>query len=279
MMFKDAYKAINYLKGNNVGDDVANEVISHNILDYLQKIDNNVPATVLSLGSVPNPNLLQNRYLFNQSALLNLNNLVNLEKGEQLRINLYYLHDTQQQDYKEQTQIYLPGDTVKYSETEKNKYRPDIFHGQFNLNINKDKYYLDDKLVTDYSQKNYYSTLNTNGTSVNQVSRRRQISMDFSNELNYMQSPKSGNIFEVYSYTSHVSEPENRTIEPNFNPGIFNNGAAYNQLVQTANIPTWFTNNYLSFKIPSNYITQSFKAGFLVQSQRLAVRLERSAAK
>jgi hypothetical protein len=220
------------------------------------------------LGSVPNPNLLQNRYLFNQSALLNLNNLVNLKKGEQLRINLYYLHDTQHQDYKEQTQIYLPGDTVKYSETEKNKYRPDIWHGQFNLNINKDKYYLDDRLVTDYSQKNYYSALNTNGTAVNQIFNDN--TMDFSNEFNYMQSLKSNNIFEVYSYTSHVSEPENRVIEPNFNPSIFNNGSAYQQLVQTANIPTWFSNNYLSFKIPSNYITQSFKAGFLAQSQTLA---------
>ncbi len=268
MMFKDSYKAINYLKGNNVGDDVAADVVSHNISDYLQKIDNNLPGTVLSLGSVPDPNLLQNRYLFNQSALLNLNNLVNIKKGEQLRINLYYLHDTQQQDYKEQTQIYLPGDTVKYSETEKNKYRPDVLHGQFTLNINKDKYYLDDKLITDYSQKNYYSALNTNGTAVNQALNDN--TMDFSNELNFMQSLRSNNIFEVYSYTSHFSEPENRAIEPNFNPGIFNNGAAYNQLVQTANIPTWFTNNYLSFKIPSNYITQSFKAGFLVQSQRLA---------
>ncbi len=238
----------------------------------MQKIDNNLPATVLSLGSVPNPNLLQNRYLFNQSALLNANNLVNLKKGEQLRINLYYLHDTQQQDYKEQTQIYLPGDTVKYTETERNKYRPDIFHGQFNLNINKDKYYLDDKLITDYSRKDYYSALNTNGAAVDQVLNDN--TMDFSNELNYMQSLKSNNIVQIYSYTSHFSEPENRIIEPNFNPGIFNNGAAYNQLVQTANIPTWFTNNYISFKIPSNYITQSFKAGFLVQSQTLESDLE-----
>jgi hypothetical protein len=274
MMFKDAYKAINYLKGNNVGDDVANDVISHNLSDYLQKIDNNLPTTVLSLGLVPNPNLLQNRYLFNQSGILNANNLVNLEKGEQLRINFYYLHDTQQQDYNEQTQIYLPGDTVKYTETEKNKYRPDVLHGQFTLNINKDKYYLNDKLTTDYSQKNYYSALNTslsgrqaNGPAVNQVLNDN--TMDFSNELNYMQSLKSNNIFEVYSYVNHTSEPENRIIEPNFNPGIFNSGNAYNQLVQTANIPSWFANNYLSFKIPSNYITQSFKAGFLVQAQTL----------
>ena len=84
-----------------------------------------------------------------------------------------------------------------------------------------------------------------------------------------MQSLKSNNIFEVYSYVNHTSEPENRIIEPNFNPGIFNSGNAYNQLVQTANIPSWFANNYLSFKIPSNYITQSFKAGFLVQAQTL----------
>ncbi len=267
MMFKDAYKAINYLKGNNIGDDVANDVVSHNISDYLQKIDNNLPSTVLSLGSVPDPNLLQNRYLFNQSGIFNVNNLVNLKKGEQLRINFYYLHDTQRQDYREQTQVYLPGDTVKYSETEKNKYRPDILHGQFTLNINKDKYYLDDKLATDYSRKNYYSALNTNGVAVNQALNDN--TMDFSNELNYMRSLKSNNIFEVYSYVNHTSEPENRVIEPNFNPGIFNNGAAYQQLVQTANIPTWFTNNFLSFKIPSNYITQSFKAGLLVQSQTL----------
>jgi hypothetical protein len=271
MMFKDAYKAINYLKGNNVGDDVANDVISHNLSDYMQKIDNNLPPTVLSLGLVPNPNLLQNRYLFNQSGILNANNLVNLKKGEQLRINFYYLHDTQQQDYKEQTQIYLPGDTVKYSETEKNKYRPDILHGQFTLNINKDKYYLNDKLTTDYSQKKYYSALNTNGVAVNQVFNDN--TMNFSNELNYMQSSKSNNIFEIYSYINHTSEPENRVIEPNFNPGIFNNSINYNQLVQTANIPTWFTNNYLSFKIPSNYITQSFKAGFLVQTQTLESHL------
>jgi len=216
MMFKDSYKAINYLKGNNVGDDVANDLVSHNLSDYLQRIDNNLPSTVLSLGSVPNPNLLQNRYLFNQSGILNLNNLVNLKKGEQLRINLYYLHDTQQQDYKEQTQIYLPGDTVKYTETEKNKYRPDILHGQFTLTINKDKYYLDDKLITDYSQKNYYSALNTNGAAVNQVLNDN--TMDFSNELNYMRSLKSNTIFEIYSYINPYQRTRKQDHRTKFHP-------------------------------------------------------------
>jgi hypothetical protein len=35
------------------------------------------------------------------------------------------------------------------------------------------------------------------------------------------------------------------------------------------NVPTWYTTDYVSLKIPSNLITQSFKAGFSLQSQTL----------
>lgn len=268
MMFKDKYKAINYLKGNNTGLDVQRDLVSHNSSDYFQRIDNDKPSTVLSLGTVNNPDIARSRYLFDQSGILNVNNLVNLKKGEQLRVNLYELHDTQHQDFKQQTQIFLPKDTVKYTETQQNKFRPDILHAQFTLNINKDKYYLNDILVTAYSHKNEYSSLNINGTQVNQVFKDN--ALDFSNEFNLMQTIKSNNnIVEIYSYINHSSEPENRTIAPGFNAAIFNNGVPYAQLAQTVNIPTWFTNNYLSYKIPSAYITQSYKAGFLIQSQQL----------
>ncbi|MEP6612472.1 MAG: carboxypeptidase-like regulatory domain-containing protein, partial [Mucilaginibacter sp.] len=55
MMFKDNYKAINYLKGNNTGFDVAEDLISHNIQSYLQRIDNNKPGTMLSTGTAGDP--------------------------------------------------------------------------------------------------------------------------------------------------------------------------------------------------------------------------------
>ena len=127
MMFKDQYKAINYLKGNNTGDDVQNDLIPHNLSSYLQKINNDPPATVLSLGTVNTPDLAENRYLFDQSGALSLNNLINLKKGEQLKVNLYYVHDTQQQDYREQTQTYLPNDTIRYNETRKKQVSPQYF--------------------------------------------------------------------------------------------------------------------------------------------------------
>jgi len=222
---------------------------------------------VLSLGSVNNPALSRNRYLFDRSGILNLNNLMNFKKNVQLKINAYYLHDTQRQDYSQNITIFLPGDTVRYNETQHNRFRPDIQHTQFTLNINQDKYYLNDVLLMDNNRSTNYSDLNTNSARVNQVFKDNALS--FSNEFNLIKSLKSNNIIQAYSYISHSAEPESRTIGPDFNNAIFNNNVPYAQLLQNVNVPTWFTNNYVSFKIPSNLITQSFRTGFSVQSQHL----------
>jgi hypothetical protein len=84
-----------------------------------------------------------------------------------------------------------------------------------------------------------------------------------------MKTFHSDKIMEVYSYINRTSEPESRVIEPNLNPDIFNNSVNYSLLTQTVNIPTWFSNNYLAYKIPGQHITQSYKAGFSSQSQTL----------
>jgi hypothetical protein len=82
--------------------------------DYLARIDNDKPGTVLSLGTAGDPDLPRNRYLFNKSGFMNLNNLVNLKKEVQLRTNISYLRDNQRQDYRKISEIYLPKDTVRY---------------------------------------------------------------------------------------------------------------------------------------------------------------------
>jgi hypothetical protein len=271
MMFKDKYKAINYLNGNNFGYDLTQDLLSHNYNDYIQRIDNNIPATVLSLGPVNTPALAESRYLFNQAGILNLNNLVNLKKGVQLRLNAYYLHDTQKQDYSQQTTIFLPGDTVHYTETQHRQYKPDIFHAEFTLQVNQDKYYLNNALLMDGNRSSWNSALNTNGSMVGQDFRDNALS--FSNEFNLIKSLKSNDAIQAYSYFSHTTEPENRAIQPNYNDSLFNRGLPYSGLVQNVNVPTWYTNNYLSFKIPGNLVTQSFRAGFSVQSQKLTSNL------
>jgi hypothetical protein len=272
MMFKDNYKAINYLKGNNTGYDLQQELVAHNVSNYEQLIDNSMPAALLSLGTVNNPALSRSRYLFDQSGLLNLNNLVKLDNDIQLRVNAWYFHDNQRQDYSQQSTIFLPGDTVRYNETQHNRSKPDNLHTQFTLNINRDKYYLNDALVLDDNRTASCSDLNTDGAALQQVFHDNPLS--FSNEFNGIRSLKSNAIIQTYSYISHSAEPENRTIGPNYEPAIFNDSIQYAQLIQTVNVPTWYTTNYISLKIPANFITQSFKAGFSVQSQTLTSDLD-----
>ncbi|WP_345948208.1 hypothetical protein ABDD95_15260 [Mucilaginibacter sp. PAMB04274] len=267
MMFKDRYKAINYLKGNNTGVDVQNDLVSHNLTSYLGRLDNNKPSNLLSLGAAGNPSLPTNRYLFNQSGLINLNNLVNIQKDVQLRGNLSYMRDRQLQNYVKLRETYLLGDTIRYTELQDNRRRPDLLHAQATLNINKSNYYLNNTLLTDYERYQSFSALNTNGIGSDQGLKNSRF--DFSNEMNLMKTSKAGNIFEGYSYINRLTNPENRVLQPGINQDVFNQNQPYAQLVQTANIPTWFTHNYLSFKHPGAKITQSYRAGFNLQFQNL----------
>lgn len=163
MLFNTKYKGINYIKGNNTGNDLQWELASHNTGNYMERTGNTPPATVLSLGEINNPDLARNRYFFDRSAALNINDLANLNNGLQLRINAYYLHDKQQQDYSQHTSIFLPGDTVMYTETQHNRFIPSLLHAQFTLNANKEKYYLNNALIVDDNRWAGNSTLNTNG--------------------------------------------------------------------------------------------------------------------
>jgi hypothetical protein len=182
MMFKNNYKAINYLGANNTGYDMQKELASHNLMDYLQRIDNSIPPPVLSLGSVNTPELADNRFLFNRVGIVNLNNLIKLKKNVQFRVNAYYLHDSHRQDYSQQTCFFLPGDTVKYNEVQHNRSAVGIFHTRFTLNINREKYYLNNILQVDHNNSTAYSELKTDSSEVNQVLQDN--TRNFSNEFN-----------------------------------------------------------------------------------------------
>ncbi|HVU54515.1 MAG TPA: carboxypeptidase-like regulatory domain-containing protein [Puia sp.] len=267
LLFKDEYKAINYLKGNNTGDDLQRELVSHNAADNEQRIGNELPATLLSLGAVNDPALSRQRYFFNHAGMLNANNLVNLKSGWQLRLNAWYLHDRQQQDYSQQTTTFLPGDTIQYREVQHNQRNPDVLHTQLTFNLNKPTCYFNDVLLMDDNRGVNYSHLNTNGSLLEQVFRDH--SMSLSNECNWIGTVRAKNIIQAYSYISRWAEPEDRTIGPSYNAELFNHGMSYMQLVQHVDVPTWYMNNYVSFKIPGDVLTKSFRAGVSVQSQRL----------
>lgn len=271
MMFNKRYKGINYLKGNNIGNDPAREIISHNFTELQDRLSNNKPAALLSTGAAGVPDLPQNRYLFNRAALLNVNNLFNLKKDVQLKTNLYYLLDRQQRDYDKFTEYTLPSGNVSFSEKQHNVSKPNQFRAQASLNINREKSYLNNTFIGNYKPMKYEVGLSSNNVPFGQ--QLQQKSFEVSNEFSYLNTLKNGNIYNLYSYLSYSSQPEKLQVNSGLNADQLNNGIPYSALVQQSNTPAYFANTYLSFKKVLSGIVQTYKMGFSFQAQELTSSL------
>lgn len=267
MLFKRKYKAINSLKANNIGTDLEEDNISHNLADYINRTENTKPSSLITLGLANPPDLPRSRYLLNQTGLLNLNNLINLKNEGQLKLNSFYMLDQQKQFYKRETAIFLPTGTVNYAEEQKSRIRPNIFQGQMTLDINKAKYFLKNVLLLRSSSSNAFATSLQNDANFNQNQNNSEF--DISNELRLMTKTKSGNILEFYSYLNRYNNPETRIISPGILPDLFNQNIGYDQLLQDASIPNWTANHFVTFRFQKGIFHQEYKTGIFLQSQKL----------
>jgi hypothetical protein len=274
MLFNKKLKFINNIKGNNIGNDPGTDLTSHNLSDYLKRLDNDRPGALLSTGAAGVPSLPQSRYLFNKAGLINLNNLYKFNQDLQLRANLSYLYDRRNQQYSKFSETYLSDQTISYSESQHNAINPQKLRTQFNLNGNADQYYLNNNFVLDYVPFKTSSGFVINNVAANQV--LRQQTLDISNEFNYRKKLKSEDVINLYSYLNRTTQPETLNITPGLNADILNNGNSYLGLTQYIKIPTWYTNNYASFAFVKNNFVQTYKAGFNVQQQQLNSELYRT---
>ncbi|MCX2429809.1 TonB-dependent receptor [Pedobacter sp. GR22-10] len=274
MLFNKKLKFINNVKANNIGNDPGIDLTSHNLSDYLQKIGNNKPNGLLSIGAAGVPSLPQSRYLFNQAGLINLNNLYKFNKDLQLRANISYLYDQRKQQYNKFSQTYLSDQTISYTEYQNNKINPQKLRTQFNLNGNAEAYYLNNNFILDYIPFKTESAFSINNIAANQM--LRQQTLDISNEFNYRKKLKSENIINLYSYLNRTTQPETLNINPGLNADILNNGNPYSGLIQYIRLPTWYTNNYASFAFVNGGFVQTYKTGFNIQLQELNSALYRT---
>jgi len=273
MLFNKKLKFINNIKGNNIGSDPGGDLIAHNFSDYLKKLDNDKPNGLLSTGAAGVPSLPQSRYLFNKAGLINLNNLYKFNPDLQLRANISYLYDQRHQEYNKFSETYLPGQTIRYAETQRNAINPQKLRAQFNLNGNAEQYYLNNNLVLEYAPFKTTSGFVINNVIANQV--LKQETFDLSNEFNYRKKLKSEDVINLYSYLNRTTQPETLNITPGLNADVLNNGNSYLGLTQYIKLPTWYTNNYVSFAFVKNNFVQTYKAGFNVQQQQLNSELYR----
>lgn len=256
-------KFINNLTGDNIGIDPATDIISHNT-----PLEGNY---LLSTDPAATPPLPQNRYLFNDAGLINLNNLVNINNDLQLKSNVAYLYDQQHQQSGQLTENFLPGQTVSYNEIQNNKINPQVLRAQFGLTENAANVYYKDVLLLDYRPVNTTSAFVNNGVPAAQA--LSQQTMAISNLLNYKLKLRSADIVNFESALSSTDKPESLSIMPGIDSAVFNNNVPYAGLKQYVKLPTWFAGAKASMSFIKGGFTQNYEAGLGWQRQRLNTEL------
>lgn len=268
LFFSKEMKFINYFKTNNAGVDLYKEVISHNSSNNQKKIDNQAPPDLLSISQAGSPGLSKKRYLLNNAGLLNINNMVNMSKGVQLRINTYYLYDKQYQTYRRNTAFYSPADTIRFTENQNSISKANTLRTQLNLNINKKGYYLNNSLVLENQQIQDWAGLQTNGGAhINQ--NMSGSTTAFSNELNYIKVLANKQVIEFYSFFENQATPKTLALEPGLYNNLVNQGKDYTQLNQSVSIPGFFTTNYFTLRKKYGALLHTSQLGFSNHSQQL----------
>ncbi len=264
LSFKNKYKAINYIKANNTSINLANDLLSHNMSD-IKQTGFDKPRSILSLGTTKNPDLPQNRYLINNSGLINTNNLFKTKKDIQIRSNTYYLHDQQEQYFLKTEENYLLDDTISYKESQNNLQNYREFNTGLNIFANKNTYYLNNSFNVNTSDTRANSALAINNTSLSQ--RLKTDVNNFNNEINFMKPISDKLIIQLFSHISYQNRPEYLNIRPGVNDAFFNNGNPYEGINQNTRIPTWLNHTYLAFKIPIKKLILHNNLGYNSQSQ------------
>jgi len=266
MLFKKPFNAINQYKLNNVGDDLNNDLISHIPVSS----DNAVIPSLVSASNVSYPSFSKSRYLFNNIGLLNTNNSYKLKNDFQLKMKLSYLYDKQDQNYNSTTTLFLPADTINYDESLSNLIKPRKLSAEFTLTANKDSYYFNNVLTFEHNTDLNNASLLTNSRILNQ--HLSNTFTNFYNQFTVTIPVKGKKPMTVFSYISDYKFPQKLTISPAIYPAGFNLPQTLSELTQQVSTPTFYTNNYLNFTIPTK-ITQSYKLGASWQSQKLSSQL------
>lgn len=274
MLFKKEIKFINYYKYNNTGVDLQTDLTSQTTgFSAFRNSDNNISPALLSTATAGSPDLNKMRFLFNNNGLLNINKMVRLSPDATIRLNGYFLHDQRNQSYRYNATYFLPGDTIRYSEYQENKNRPSTYVTQLNLNINNKRYFLNNTLLIENAITNGNAGMETNTQPL--LSQQLHLnSSTFSNDFRYNKVLREKHVLEIGSFISNRTNPQELMIGPGLYNNLLNNSIPYAQLIQRANEPVFYIDNFLSYRRKAGNFAFSTKIGYSWQSVKMQSALQ-----
>lgn len=271
ILFNKKYKGLNVLHANNVGRDLTNEVKGFNRQSILTKLGISPINNLLSLGTVGNPPIGQQHYLFNHSVGLNANNLFNLKNKWQIVSNLQAVYDKNTKYFSGLTQYYTPTDTFTFFEKQETEMNQKLASLSLKATKNEDNIFVMNTLQLEYEQQRSNGLIQ-NSDSPFDLKKRHEIA-GFRNTLNYVPVLKNGNLIQLDWFVDYGNKPQHLAISPGIFNGFLNDSIPYTMTYQYVQVPTFSTNASVGYRMPKSFVNQYYSFNATIDDQQLKTSL------
>ena len=242
MMVTGKYQMITTFKGNNVGQNLSDQ-----LMDFISDRQNETIGGYVSLSIPTTPNLQRNRSYFNRSWMVSSSHLLKTAKGKEFRAQVDYNNDRVSAQGASSTTYFLEsGDKIIFEDKNSLTHR-DAITGKFVYEANEKTYFLNNTLSTDLSWNDL--ALNTTGSLPNtQFAKMPEYSV--SNLLKVIKRFGNNKLVTFTSRNEWNSLPEKLTID--------HNGQSYGQNIKHH---SFYTDEKASFGFVFNKVLLSLDAG------------------
>jgi hypothetical protein len=264
MYFAKKKQNISTYQGNNSGRELSRGLVSFTASDKFGA-DN-----VLDIIVPSPPSISQNRFLFNSSNAVTINNLYKTGENSQLNFNTIYLNDHEIRSSKSITSYYLTNDSVLIMDEGMNlSGNTDKLETEVRYNINDSSNYINNFFHVQGLWTNNLGDI-VNEQEIEQ--RLKSPTFLFTNTFDWVKKKDGGNKgFEFSSSTGFKNSPQSLNIRPGLYEDIFNNGQEYSGLKQKARINNFYIDNNLTFlsSLWIGDVSINPKLGFGIESKNL----------
>ncbi|MFD2907649.1 hypothetical protein ACFSX9_02770 [Flavobacterium ardleyense] len=271
MLFTKNRQFLTSYQSNNTGNDVSSQLETLTLEDLIESVESNSDKKDwLAIQRLNTPSFSEKRWLDNNIHLITANYLQKLKKNLELRVNISYLNDYQQQKGATKTLFFTQNDTIAINEVKYNR----IYNNSLQTNLTVQKNTKENYFKNSIQYQGYWDNNNglisTNNLGVNQ---------NLNNHY-YTISNKFKNIFSlgkqlltVNSYFGYNRTPQILNVNPGQFDVLLNNGVPYDNLKQNVDLQNINTSNSISFTKALKQFTITPKFGVNVENQNLDTAL------
>lgn len=272
ILLNKTVKMVNLAGLNNAGVDYRGNFRKLGAAGLTEEMKTEFAQVPLSQGTAGAPDLPLKNYYFNRSGLLTLNNSFTNRRDMQFRVNLNGFTDNNSRVYDAMQENYLEKDTVVYREHQSLTNRSRALRGSLNIEANKRKYFLNNRLELSVENDRDASALDFNAQSFHQKLGKKLYS--FSNDIHWIPALKNKGVGEIRWFINKTNDAQTLSMGQGIPPGFTGDETrVLESALQKVRIPSLSSQGYLSYKVAGTILTQDYKVGHTYEVQHLDTRL------